>query len=153
MSHYRTKKGEKFEWKAFQEHMGYSDEELEAFKKDPKKSKFAPIMASPDILNKTLVVEVVESKGCAQGMKPGDRLYLKEGCSMLDPERSDPWCGHAMHALYSFTACCHSLMQNGIDPNTMHWEAFSCPDAGPKYGWGQVKMKCYVIDETEEKDS
>lgn len=151
MSYFRTNKEGKFDWKEFQKHMGYSDAELEAFKKDPKKSKFAPIMADPDILNKTLVVEVVESKGCALGLKPGNRLYLKDGCSILDPERSDPWCTHAMHALYSFTAACHSLMQNGIDPNEMYWDVFACADAGPKYSWGQVKMKCFVIDERDKK--
>ena len=132
-------------WKGLQKHMGYSDEELAAVRNHPKKGKNLPLM-SRVIQNKTLVIEVVESHGCAQGMKVGDCLYFTE-CGRLDPKRCSPWCSHAIDSVMGISNMCHTLLLNGLDPNDMYYDHFSCSDCGPKYGWGQVVMKAHVIDE------
>jgi len=130
-------------WSGLQKHMGYTDEELENFKKCPKRGKWAPHLASPEIQGSTVVFEVVESHGCALSMKPGNKLYL-QGCGLLDTKRSDPWCYAALD--YSGKAgICMDLILHGIDPNDMYADHFSCLDCGTKYGWGQVIMKAYVI--------
>jgi len=131
-------------WKGFQQHMGMSDAEMDNFKKCPKRSKWAPHMASPEIQNSTMVCEVVESHACANGMKPGDKLYF-QGCGLLDTKRSDPWCASAMAPIPVFSNICHNLILHGIDPNEMYADHNACLDCGTKYGWGQVIMKVYVI--------
>ena len=94
--HFVSKTAGDFDWKGFQEHMGYSDEELKALQNDPKKSEHVQQICGPEMQDKYLIAEVVESHGCIAGMKPGDRIYFK-GMSVLDPERSDPWCPYIVN--------------------------------------------------------
>jgi uncharacterized repeat protein (TIGR04076 family) len=137
-------------WKMFQDHMGYSDEEVARFRADPKRSKLPMIMGSPKMRNSTLIFEVVESHACAEGMEVGDKLYFT-GVARLDPSRSSPWCAHALSCAHMHANCCQSLIVNGIDPNEMYWDHFSCCDCGTEYSWGNVKMRAYVIDETPQQ--
>ena len=118
--------------KGLQLHLGYSDEEMERFKKG-KFAKVLPVMASPSIQGKTMVIEVVESHGCAEGQKVGDKLYFT-GCSNLDPQRSSRWCGYNMSHITNFVNLCHNMILQGIDPNVMYSNHFSCMDCGSKYG-------------------
>jgi uncharacterized repeat protein (TIGR04076 family) len=147
-THFQADSAETFDWKGFQTHMGYTDEELEAYKKHPKKAKFAPIMCQPKIQKSTLIIEVVKSRGCANGLKVGDRLYF-EGCGLLDLKRSSRWCGHAMGHCMAFSNVAHNLLIHGKDPNSMYYNHFPCGDAGIKHGWGHVVFKAYVVDESE----
>jgi uncharacterized repeat protein (TIGR04076 family) len=136
-------------WKGFQQHMGFSDEELANFRNDPKKAKAAEFIASPKLRNSTLIFEVVESHGCGEGMKVGDKLYFT-GCANLDPKRSSNWCAYALSYATTFALVCHSMMIQGLDPNEMFTQYFSCFDCGTRYGWGLVVMKAYVIDESKK---
>jgi hypothetical protein len=149
MGHFKAGPPEEF-WKGFQQHMGYSDAELKLFKKDPKKFKWAPVLASPKIRNLTLVFEVMETHGCAEGMKAGDKLYFK-GLTMLDPTRSSPWCSYAITYAITLSFACHNLALHGIDPNEMYGDHFNCWDCGSKRGWGNIAMKAYVIDESKKQ--
>jgi len=65
---FEMKEGEPFDWKAFQKHMQFTDEELEAFMSHPKKAKSVEYLFNPKFRNKFLVVEVVESKACGNGL-------------------------------------------------------------------------------------
>jgi uncharacterized repeat protein (TIGR04076 family) len=150
MTHYGTKKGEEFDWKAFQKHMGYSDKELEATKKHPDRSKYVPIMCSPAMQNKWLIIEVVDSHGCGNGLKVGDRLYW-EGIGLLDTKRSSRWCPHLMGHISAFVDVAHNFMMQGMEPK-FYYNHFSCADAGSKYSWGQVVAKAYVVD-TKDLDN
>ena len=145
--HFVSKEGEEFDWKRFQEHMGYSDEELNALKNDPKKSEHVQKICSPEIQDKYLIAEVVESHGCIAGMKPGDRLYFK-GMSVLDPERSDPWCPYIVNT-YWFTSGMRNLAKHGLDPNSMYVNYSGCMDVGPENGLGRVVYKIFAVDKSE----
>ncbi len=57
----------KFDWKRFQKHNKYTDEEMETFMNDPVRAKAAPMLFSPAILKKNMIIEVVESHGCSAG--------------------------------------------------------------------------------------
>ena len=149
MPHFEEGTGEEF-WKGFRKHMGYNDQDMEWFKNDPKRSKWAPKMASPAIQESTMIVEVIESHGCANGMKVGDKLVF-QGCGLLDPKRSDPWCASAMNNIMMLSNVCHNLILHGIDPNEMYADCNACGDCGTKHGWGQVVMKCRVIKEPRKK--
>ena len=55
----------------FQQHLGYDDEEMALFKKDPKNLKV--LSRSPALMQKTIVVEVIESQGCNSHHNDDDR--------------------------------------------------------------------------------
>ncbi|MEM3601664.1 MAG: hypothetical protein QW222_05620 [Candidatus Bathyarchaeia archaeon] len=138
-------------WKQFQEHMQYTDAEVESFRKDTIKEKMARKMADPEIKNKTMVFEVVDCCGCGLGMRPGDRLFFKSGI-LLDPTRSSNWCGYSLaYSAAMYAAVFQNLVYHGIDPNQMVHAIRDCGDATPRFGYGQTVFKVYVVDESKEE--
>ena len=136
-----------FNWKAFQKHLGYTDEELEVFKSDPKRSAAAKRMFDPEIMKKDLIVEVVESHGCSAGLKPDDKLVFR-ALALLDLKRSTPnWCAHAMGPIPGIANMAQDRFVAGLDINGMTYDHFGCSDVGPmRNGWGQIIMEAYVDD-------
>jgi uncharacterized repeat protein (TIGR04076 family) len=139
---------EGFDWERFQKHNRYSDEELAVLKADPHRANAIPKLFSREIAKKYFVIEVVSSHGCTAGMKPGDRLVFR-GLGVLEPEKSSPWCAHALGEIVGFASMVQDRYVSGLDPNGMVYNHFSCMDAGPKCGWGQVIMKAYVVEEDD----
>jgi len=138
-----------FDWQRFQKHNQYTDEELEIFKNDPRRAEAAKKIFSREAAERYLVVEVVSSRGCTAGMKPGHRLVFK-GLGILDTARSDAWCAHALGEIPGFASMIQDRFVAGLDPNGIIYNRFSCIDVGVECGgWGQVIMKVYVADETE----
>lgn len=135
----------KFDWKRFQKHNKYTDEEMEIFMNDPRRAKAAPILFSPAILKKNLIIEVVKSHGCSAGLKPGDKLVFR-ALGILDPPKSSPWCAQAMSEFGGIANMLQDRFVAGLDPEECIWRYFSCMDCGPEYGWGQVVMHAYVED-------
>ena len=148
MPHFESEPGEKFDWKGFQKHMNFSDEELKAWMDDPAKNIGIQKMCSQEIQKLWMIVEVVKSHGCANGLKVGDHLYFK-GLGNLDPKRSSHWCGHNFMHIPVFQDTCHNLIMQGRDPNNLFPTHFSCVDTTCKYGWGYVENKAYVVDEDD----
>ena len=136
-----------FNWNAFQKTLNYTDEELEVFKADPKRTATAKKLFTPDIMKKDLIIEVVESHGCSCRMKPGDRLVFR-ALAQLDLERSSKnWCAHAMGPIPGIANMVQDRYASGLDINGMIYDHFGCGDVGPlRHGWGQVVMKAYVAD-------
>jgi uncharacterized repeat protein (TIGR04076 family) len=97
--------------------------------------------------DKYLIAEIVESHGCVAGMKPGDRIYFK-GMTVLDPERSDPWCPYIVNVFW-FTAGARNMVRQGLDPNTFYVNYSGCMDVGPEHGLGRVVYQVKVVDESE----
>jgi len=138
----------KFDWEKFQKHNKYTDEELETFKSDPRRANAAPLIFSPAIAKKRMVIEVVKSHGCTAGLKVGDKLVFR-GLGVLDPRRSSPWCAQAMGEIPGIANMMQDRFVAGLDPNDCIYKYFSCIDVGPECGWGQVVMEAYVEDENE----
>jgi uncharacterized repeat protein (TIGR04076 family) len=142
-------KNEDFNWKRFQEHNLYTDEELKILKKDPRKSRGIEKLFSREVAKKYYIVEVVRSHGCTAGMRVGDRLIFR-ALGVLVPEKSSPWCAQAMGEIGGFANMVQDRFVSGLDPNDMIFDHFSCLDAGVRCGgWGQVIMRAYVVDESE----
>jgi len=72
-------------WKFIQQHLGYTDDELELFRSNPKNTDI--VSKAPDLMNKTIVAEVVASHGCNSQHQVGDRFYF-DGADIL--KRSIP---------------------------------------------------------------
>jgi uncharacterized repeat protein (TIGR04076 family) len=136
--------GDDFNWKEFQKHNRYSDEELIRFQADPRKVRSAKRLFSREISKYDLIVEVVESHGCTAGMKPGDRLVFN-ALGLLNPKKSSfGWCAQALGEIPGFANMAQDRFVSGLDPNDMFINHFSCMDAGICSGWGQVVMRVSV---------
>lgn len=143
--------GAEFNWKEFQKHNRYSDEELIMFKANPRKAKSAQRLFSPEISKYDLIIEVVDSHGCTAGMKVGDRLVFK-ALGLLDPKKSSfGWCAQALGEIPGFANMAQDRFVSGLDPDDMFINHFSCMDAGACHGWGQVVMKVSVVKTDEDK--
>lgn len=136
------------DWKLFQEHMDYSDEEIAALLADELKVQYVTTGASPEWNDRWIVVEVVESHGCESGMQVGDRLYFKGTGCVLDPTRSSPWCVHCLHSLGWYVRGFRALYMNGGDPTQMYVLYGGCPD-NTQFGLGRV---IYELKFVEDKD-
>jgi len=135
-----------FKWDKLQKYYGYSDQEMQALKDDPRRGPATQKLFSPEIAGKYLVVRVVASHGCTAGMKVGDKLVFR-ALGVLVPEKCSPWCSQAMSEIAGFANMAQDRFVSGLDPNGMVFNHFSCMDAGAMCGWGQVAMKVEVLDQ------
>ncbi len=139
--------GDQFDWKRFQKHLGFSDEELQTFKSDPRRARSAERLFSREVRKKDLIIEVVHSHGCTPGLKAGDRLVFAALGVMDKARSSDRFCAHALGSIPVFAAMAQDRYAAGLDPGEMIYNHFPCIDVGPRCGgWGQVIMKAYVAD-------
>ncbi len=67
-------------WKAFQEHLGYSDEEMRVFREDPRNADV--LSKARTLLGKRIVVQVVDSHGCNSHHRVGDK-FIFDGAGNL----------------------------------------------------------------------
>ena len=84
-------------WKFVQKHLGYTDEELELFRSNPKNVDI--ISKAPALMRKTIVAEVVESHGCNSQHQVGDRLYFDGSGNLLTKLNPKRVCIYALSAL------------------------------------------------------
>ena len=68
-------------WKFYQQHLGYTDEEMKEFKENPRNQDI--VSKAPALMNKTIVIEVVDSHGCNSQHKVGDKFYFDGGGNLL----------------------------------------------------------------------
>ena len=84
-------------WKFIQQHLGYTDEELELFRSNPKNTDI--VSKAPDLMNKTIVAEVVTSHGCNSQHQVGDKFYFDGAGNLLTKLNPKRICIHALSAL------------------------------------------------------
>lgn len=58
-------------WQFFQQHLGYSEEEMALFQANPRNADV--LTKGPALIDKTIVAEVIEAHGCNSQHKVGDR--------------------------------------------------------------------------------
>lgn len=160
MAHFKTDATKDY-WQTFQEHTGMSDAEVANFKSDPRKTFATGKMGSFDVQDWTMVIECVYSHGCSAGVKVGDKVYFKNGCSNLDTERSSGFCSSALSRVGVMTSFMHNCLLYGDDPNKrMFANTMSCNDSGTMDcrgcslgGWGEIVCRAYCFRESEGEDS
>ncbi|OHD62988.1 MAG: hypothetical protein A2176_09150 [Spirochaetes bacterium RBG_13_51_14] len=133
-------------WKMIQNHLGYSEEEMKIFRADPRNED--AISKTVPMLNKTIVAEVIESRGCDSGHKAGDKFYFDgRGISLLTKLGPSRICIFALHSISLAMPAIAELFYAGIDPNQMRFRRFGCPDVGVRCGgWGHVVMEIRMED-------
>ncbi|OHD66561.1 MAG: hypothetical protein A2176_02185 [Spirochaetes bacterium RBG_13_51_14] len=132
-------------WKMIKGHLGYSDEEMKLFKERPENADV--LSKAPEMMNKTIIFEVIESKGCNSQHKVGDKLYFDGAGNFLTKLNPKRVCIFALSSLSGLIFAVNELIYAGVDPNEMRFKATGCFDVGVKCGgWGHIVLKCSVVD-------
>src|SRR5512136_1451758 len=84
-------------WQIMQNRLGYSDEEMKKFRENPRNEDI--LSKVPDLMNKTIVAEVVESHGCNSQHKVGDKFYFDSAGNLLTALSPKRTCIYALNAI------------------------------------------------------
>lgn len=131
--------------KVMQSHLGYTDEEARLFMENPRN---ADILSKGEALMKrTIILEVVESHGCASQHKIGDRFHFDGAGNLLTSMGPKRICCYALESVTRLIFGAQELFYAGCDPNEMRFKRTSCFDVGVKCGgWGQIVMEIKIED-------
>ncbi|MBY8987538.1 MAG: TIGR04076 family protein [Candidatus Lokiarchaeota archaeon] len=125
--------------------LGYDDEELKIFLDNPNNIDI--LAKSIPLLNKTIVIEVIESHGCNSQHKVGDKIYFDGAGSLLTKLSPKRICIYALSVLDKLIHSALELIYAGADPNEMRFKRASCFDIGLQCGgWGRIIMELKVVD-------
>ena len=132
-------------WRFYQQHLGYTDEEMKKFKENPRNQDI--VSKAPALMNKTIVVEVVDSHGCNSQHKVGDRFYFDGGGNLLTKLCPKRVCFGALASMGPLIYAADELFYAGVDPNEMRFKRTGCGDVGVNCGgWGHIVMEVRVED-------
>lgn len=132
-------------WKFFQEHLGYTDEEMKKFKENPRNADVLSKGAA--LMQKTIVIEVVDSHGCNSQHKVGDKFYFDGAGNLLTKLCPKKICIYALNAATGLIFTANELFYAGVDPNEMRFKRAGCFDVGVNCGgWGRIVMEIKVED-------
>jgi len=136
-------------WKYLQTRLGYTDDEMKKFRQNPKNEDI--ISKAPALMNKTIVVEVIDSYGCNSQHKVGDKFYFDGAGNLLTELCPKRICIHALSAVEMAIWAAGQLFYAGVDPNGMRFNRLGCPDVGVQCGgWGHIAMEIRVEDRKKE---
>jgi uncharacterized repeat protein (TIGR04076 family) len=136
-------------WNFYQQHLGYSDEEMKRFRENPRNEDV--ISKAPALMNKTIVVEVVDSHGCNSQHKVGDRFYFDGAGNLLTKLCPKRICFGVLHSMPIFIYVAQELFYAGVDPNEMRFKRTGCVDVGVNCGgWGHIVMELRVEERKRE---
>ena len=137
------------EWNRLQEHLGYSNEDMVLFKKDPRNLEV--LAKAPELMSKTIVLEVVESHGCASQHKMGDKFYFDGAGNLLTKQHPKKICVFALNAMANLIFTASEMIYAGVDPNEMRFKRTGCFDVGIQCGgWGNIILELSVIDREDK---
>ena len=130
-------------WQFFQQHLGYSDEEMALFRANPRNADV--LTTGPDLIRKTIVAEVVEAHGCNSQHKVGDRFLFDGAGNLLTDKCPDRICMGALYPLGPLVYAVSELHYAGADPGALRFNRTGCFDVGVRCGgWGRVVMEVRV---------
>lgn len=132
-------------WKFIQQHLGYSDDEMNLFRSNPKNVDI--ISKAPALMNKTIIAEVVSSHGCNSQHRVGDKFYFDGAGNLLTKMSPKRICIHALSALSGLIYTANELFYAGVDPNEMRLNRVGCFDVGVDCGgWGHIDLELKIED-------
>lgn len=132
-------------WKFMQQHLGYSDEEMVLFRNNPKNEDI--LSKAPGLMGKTIVAEVVDSRGCNSRHRVGDKFYFDGAGNLLTKLNPQRICIYALAALATPIYVANELFYAGVDPNEMRFNRVGCFDVGVRCGgWGHIVLEVGMED-------
>jgi uncharacterized repeat protein (TIGR04076 family) len=136
-------------WNFYQKHLGYTDAEMKKFRANPRNEDV--ISKAPALMNKTMIVEVVESHGCNSQHKVGDKFYFDGSGNLLTKLCPKRICISAMSSVAALIQASSELFYAGVDPNEMRFKRVGCSDVGVRCGgWGHIAMELRVEERKKE---
>jgi len=137
-------------WHYMKEHLGYNDEEMKRFRENPRN---ADVLAKgQELLNKTIVVEVVESKGCNSQHKVGDKFIFDGAGNLLTKKNPKRICIYALAPVAQMIFATNELIYAGADPNKIRFKRAGCFDVGVNCGgWGHIVMEIKVEERQKQQ--
>jgi len=135
-------------WKMMKERLGYTDEEMKVFQNDPRNDDV--LSKVPALMDKTIIMEVVESQGCNSQHKVGDKLFFDGAGNLLADRCPKKVCIYALNASTQMVFSAGELFMAGVDPNEMRFKRAACFDVGVQCGgWGRIVLELSVKDRKE----
>jgi uncharacterized repeat protein (TIGR04076 family) len=102
---------------------------------------------APDLMNKTIIAEVVASHGCASQHHVGDRFYFDGAGNLITKLSPKRICVHALSVLSGPIVVVNELFYAGVDPNDMRLNRVGCFDVGIQCGgWGHIALEVKIED-------
>lgn len=137
-------------WGFMKKHLGYTEDEMKTFQEDPRNEDI--LSKAPSLMDKTIVVEVVESHGCNSQHKVGDKLYFDGAGNLLTRQCPKRVCIYALNAATSMIFAANELFYAGVDPNQMRFKRAGCFDVGIQCGgWGRIVLELSMLDRGKVK--
>jgi uncharacterized repeat protein (TIGR04076 family) len=126
-----------------QTHLGYNDEEIERFRNNPRN---ADVLAkASELMNKTIIAEVVESRNCNSQHKVGDKFIFDGAGNLLTKKNPKRICIYALAELPKFIFAINELVYAGADPSKIRFKRTGCFDVGVACdGWGHIMMEIKI---------
>jgi uncharacterized repeat protein (TIGR04076 family) len=141
----REKAWDAVKWKLMKSHLGYTDEEMRMFRENPRNEEV--LSKAPELMKKTIVLEVVASNGCNSRHRVGDKLLFDGAGNLLTKKCPEKVCVYAMNAATPLIYACNELFHAGVDPNKMKFRRTACIDVGVQCGgWGRIVLELSVRD-------
>jgi uncharacterized repeat protein (TIGR04076 family) len=135
-------------WVIMKERLDYTDEEMKVFRENPRNDDV--LSKVPELMNKTIVLEVIESHGCNSQHKVGDKLYFDGAGNLLTKHCPKKVCVYALKASAQMIFAAGELFLADIDPNEMRFKRAACFDVGVQCGgWGRIVLELSVKDRKE----
>ncbi len=132
-------------WKYMKGHLGYTDEEMKIFRENPRNEDV--LSNAPALLDKTIVLEIVESHGCNSQHKVGDKIFFDGAGNLLAKRGPKKICIYALNAATAMIFASNELFYAGVDPNEMRFRRAACFDVGVQCGgWGRIVLELSVTD-------
>ncbi|MHA2053718.1 MAG: hypothetical protein ACW99F_08980 [Candidatus Hodarchaeales archaeon] len=129
---------------SIQNHLRYDDKEMQEFVSNQRNHHV--LVKASELLDKTIVIEVVEAHGCNSQHRVGDKFFFDGAGNLLSKYCPKKICifalGRVDHLVYSV----HELFYAGIDPNEIRFKRTGCGDIGLKCGgWGKIIMEIRMM--------
>jgi len=135
-------------WNITQRHLGYTDEEMKIFRENPRNE--AILTQRSALMNKTIILEVVESHGCNSRHKVGDKFYFDGVGNLLTEQCPKKVCAYSLSSALMMVFTANEMIYAGIDPNEIRFKRASCFDVGLQCGgWGRIVLELRVEDRSE----
>jgi uncharacterized repeat protein (TIGR04076 family) len=126
-------------------HLGYTDEEMELWMKNPRNKE--ALWKAPALMQKTIIINVVESHGCSSLHKVGDKFYFDGPGNLLTKLNPKRICIYALSEMERLIFAAQELFYAGIDPNELRIKRVGCFDIGLKCGgWGRIILELKFED-------
>jgi len=138
-------------WQFVKKHLGYNDEEMKEFRKNPRNADV--LTSAPELMSKTIVVEVVESRGCNSQHKVGDKFIFDGVGNLLTKKGPKRICIYALAELPKLIFAINELIYAGVNPNEMRFKRTGCFDVGVNCGgWGHIIVEARVEERRSQEE-